>query len=80
MEIIYSAHALEKMKERKITKELIENSISNPDSRIDSRFGRLIIHKIIKDKLLRIVIKKEIDVFMVITAYYTRPERYGEET
>jgi len=43
---------------------------------LDGNFGRKIVHKLIKDKLLRIVYEKESDAYIVISAYYTHPERY----
>jgi len=77
MKIVYSEHAKEKIEERKISEKIIETAILRPDKILESRFERKIIHKIIGSKLLRVVVKEENDIFIVITAYYTKPERYG---
>jgi hypothetical protein len=53
-------------------------SLRNPDAIADSRSDGKIVHKLIRDKLLRIVYKSENDILEVITAYYTHPERYEE--
>ena len=79
MNIIYSNHANEKIVERKISKSMIENSLKNPDAVMDSRGGTKVAHKLINDKLLRIVYKAENKTCVVISAYYTHPERYEEK-
>ena len=79
MNIIYSNHANEKIRERKISKSTIENSLKNPDAVIDSRGETKVAHKLINDKLLRIVYKAEKKTCVVISAYYTHPERYMEK-
>ncbi|HMB45605.1 MAG TPA: DUF4258 domain-containing protein [Candidatus Methanoperedens sp.] len=78
MEIIYTNHAEEKLAERKISKREIEKSLKNPDAVLDGRDDVKIVHKLIRDKLLRIAYKSEKDFLLVITAYYTHPERYEE--
>ncbi len=79
MNIVYTNHAEEKIAERKISKTLIEKFLKNPDTILDSKFGRKIAHKFIRDKLLRIVYTKEDETYIVITVYYTQPERYKVE-
>ena len=79
MNIIYSNHANEKIAERKISKSTIENSLKNPDTVMDSRAGTRVAHKLINDKLLRIVYRAEKQTCIVISAYYTHPERYEEK-
>ncbi|MCG2735976.1 MAG: hypothetical protein L6282_06230 [Candidatus Methanoperedenaceae archaeon] len=46
---------------------------------MDSRGGTKVAHKLINDKLLRIVYKAEKKTCVVISAYYTHPERYEEK-
>lgn len=58
---------------------MIEKSLKNPDVVLGGEVGRKVAHKLIKDRLLRIVYTTENDTYVVITAYYTHPERYGEE-
>lgn len=79
MKLVYTSHAEEKITERKIPKKIIESAFRNPDVILDTRFRRKIVHKLIKDKLLRIIYTKEKDTYIVITAYYAEPERYGVE-
>ena len=57
MNIVYTIHA-EKIAERKISKKVIEKSLDNPDVILDSIFGRKIVHKLINDRLLRIICTK----------------------
>ena len=75
MEISYTDHAERQIAERKIPKELIEATLLEAGTAIEGRFGRKIAQKAIKDKLLRIVYSTENGAYIVITAYYTRPER-----
>ncbi len=79
MDIIYSNHAQEKTDERRISKRIIENAIRHPDAIINSRAGTRIAHKLIRDRLLRIVYRVEKERYVVITVYYAHPERYMEE-
>jgi len=76
MNVAYTRHAEEKIAERKILKALIEEALKKPDSVLDSVFGRKITHKLIRDKLLRIVYEDKGDAFVIITAYYAEPDRY----
>jgi hypothetical protein len=78
MNIIYSIHAQEKIAERKIPKKIIESSLQRPDTVVSGRGKTKVAHKLIKDRLLRIVYRIENEKFMVITVYCTHPERYGE--
>jgi len=64
------------MKERKLSRNLIENIIINPEKVIEGSFGRKIAQKIIGNKLLRVIYEQENNVYIIITAYYTKPERY----
>ncbi|MCD6246842.1 MAG: DUF4258 domain-containing protein [Candidatus Diapherotrites archaeon] len=79
MKIVYTFHAKEKMVERNISKKIVKNALKNPDTIIETRCGRLIAHKQIKGKLLRIVYNEENKVYLIITAYFTEPKRYGEK-
>ena len=73
---VYLKHARESIRERKITESVIEDAIFNPDETIPSKKGRKIAHKIIGNRLLRIIYKKHKKAYIVLTAYYTKPERY----
>lgn len=78
MKFIYTNHAKENLEERKIKKEVIENAILYCDNIIEGGKGRKIAHKIIGQKLLRVIYKEYKKAYIVITAYYTKPERYSK--
>lgn len=42
----------------------------------NSAFGKKIAHKLIRNKLLRIVYTQRSEKYVVITAYFTEPKRY----
>ena len=76
MKFEYTSHAEENIKERRLDKKLIENVVRNPDKVIIGKFGRKIAQRIIDNKLLRVVYEEKDDIYIIITAYYTYPERY----
>jgi transcriptional regulator NrdR family protein len=77
MEFDYTDHAEENIKERKLSKKVIEDVVKNPEKVIDSRFRRKIAQKAIAGKLLRVIYEQKDNVYIIVTAYYTKPERYG---
>lgn len=79
MQIIYTNHAEENILERKMSKKIVEDVIKNPEKVIDTRFGRKIAQRIIDNKLLRVIYDQVNNTYIVVTAYYTTPERYGED-
>lgn len=76
MDVVYTHHAEEKIEERKLSKAIIENALKNPDTVLESVSGKRIAHKLIRKKLLRIVYRTESEKYVIITAYFTEPERY----
>lgn len=76
MDIVYTRHAEEKIAERKISRAIIEHSLKNPDTVLEAAFGKQIAHKLIRNKLLRIVYTQRSEKYTVITAYFTEPKRY----
>lgn len=76
MEFIYTAHAEENMVERRLSKTLIESTVLNPEKVAVSRLGRVIAHRVIEGRLLRVVYEEKQSAYIIITAYYTYPERY----
>ncbi len=76
MKVVYTSHALESIKERGISKEIIEKSIEKPDEIIMGKKGRKIAHKVINGKLLRVIYEPKEKTYILVTAYYTKPERY----
>ncbi|MBI3623316.1 DUF4258 domain-containing protein [Candidatus Pacearchaeota archaeon] len=76
MKVIYTEYAKNTLKDRKIDKSLIESSLKSSDEIIKGRKNRNIAHKIIGSKLLRIVFEDNGKTYIIITAYYSKPQRY----
>ncbi|MBI2084643.1 MAG: DUF4258 domain-containing protein [Candidatus Aenigmarchaeota archaeon] len=76
MEFDYTDHAEENIKERKLSKKVIEDVIINPEKVIEGRFDRKIAQKIVGNKLLRVIYEQEDNIYEIVTAYYTKRERY----
>ncbi|MBI2042776.1 DUF4258 domain-containing protein [Candidatus Pacearchaeota archaeon] len=76
MKIIYTDYAEDTIKDRKFSKEIIEDALKNPDEIIKGKRNRKIAHKIIENKLLRVVFEEDAKTYIVITAYYAEPKRY----
>lgn len=77
MKITFIEHALERMKERRITKDEVINAISEPDHVGKGYGGREVSQKHIDGKLLRVIYERHGDEIVVITAYKTsKVERY----
>ena len=74
--INYTKHAREKLKERNIDKTNIKETIEYPDRSLNNINGTKIVHKIYDKKLLRVIYRDEENHYLVITAYYTKKERY----
>ena len=67
MKWIWTTHIERQLIERKIPKELVENAITHPDETVQGKEGRVIYHKMLTDKLLRVVTESD----KIITAYFT---------
>ncbi|MBI2583949.1 MAG: DUF4258 domain-containing protein [Candidatus Aenigmarchaeota archaeon] len=76
MKFDYTEHVEEIITERKLSKQIVEDIIKNPDKVIDSRLGRKIAQKVIGNKLLRVIYEEQSNAYIIITAYSTKPERY----
>ena len=76
MELRYTEHAEENIKERELDKAVIEDVIRDPDRVEHGKFNRKIAQKMVGVKLLRVIYEKEGNVYIIITAYYADPERY----
>jgi hypothetical protein len=63
----WTDHILLQLKERNLSKELIEDVLNNPDARIPGSRNRIIYQKLVLGKLLRIVTEGD----LLITAYLT---------
>lgn len=78
MDFLYTFHAEEKLLDRKFSKMTIEETVRNPGRLLSSRFGRKIAERIVNGKLLRVIYEKQDSLYIIITAYYTELNRYGE--
>ena len=63
----WTQHILLQLKERDISKDLIEDALKNPDSKTSGTGNRIIYQKLSSGKLLRIVTEGD----LLITAYIT---------
>ena len=68
-QIIFIQHAMDRLREREISTELVIEAIRNPD-RIDSENERKIARKLIDGKLLRVIYEEE-EAIVVVSAYRT---------
>lgn len=76
MNIIYTRYAKDTMGDRKISKELIENALINPDEIVDGKKNRKIAHKLLGTRLLRVIYEEDKKAYIVITCHHTNPARY----
>jgi len=76
MKIAYTDYAEDTIIDRKISKNIIEDALKNPGEIIKGKKGRKIAHKIIGNKLLRVVFEEDAKTYIVITIYYAEPKRY----
>ena len=63
----WTDHILLQLEERNISRQLIEDALKNPDSKICGAGSRIIYQKLASGKLLRIVTEGN----LLITAYIT---------
>ena len=76
MKIIYTIHALKRLRERKFSKNIIKECIENPLKIISEDNIKRVIKKL-NDKLLIVVYRIENGTFIIITAYTTsKVEKY----
>lgn len=63
----WTDHILLQLKERNLSKPLIEVALNDPDEKITGNRNRIIYHKLVSGKLLRVVTEGD----LLITAYVT---------
>lgn len=76
MQIVYTVYAQETLNERNISKEEVELALLVPLEVLAGKRGRSIAHRIVSNKLLRVVFETSDNTYIVITAYYTTISRY----
>ena len=72
MEVEFSTHALERIKQRKISKHRVIQTINTPTKILSSSYERSLCRKQFGSKILEVVIKNEATKIIIITAYYLR--------
>ena len=72
MLIEYIEHALLRIKQRRIPKRVIEETIQIPDSKVNTYQNRIAAIKKYGDKFLKVIYEKDKNKTLVITAYWTR--------
>ena len=76
MKIVYTSYAEESIADRKLDKSIIGQTLLKPDEIVEGKFNRFVAHKIVRNKLLRVVYEVEDKTYIVATAYYTDIKRY----
>jgi hypothetical protein len=74
--ITFHPYALYKMGRRRIAKATVEETMREPYSIAEAKFGRKIAQRIYSEYLLRVVFEEYGDHYLVITAYPARAQRY----
>jgi hypothetical protein len=71
MTIKYSAHAVDRMLQRKITTTQIERILNDPDGMIHQSKDKIIFYKILKERkdnaLAVVTVLRDVDTYEVIT-------------
>jgi hypothetical protein len=70
VKIVYTQHAKDRMLERGIKKEWIEEAIKNPDEIKKGRENKRIVVKAINKKKINVVYAVENESYIVITTYW----------
>ena len=72
----WTDHILLQLKERNLSKELIEDALKNPDHTLPGSKNRTVYHKLVSGKLLRVITEDD----LLITAYLTdKIGKYAKE-
>lgn len=69
--IIFTQHAILKLKHRYIPKELVIDAVKHPDQMMQSYRDRKIVYKKLKKIYLKVIFRKEKENIIVITQHLT---------
>ncbi len=76
MDWIQTPHSKKQLAKRKVPESLLKTTLNNPDEIVQGNKGRIVYHKIIDNKLLRVVTNGN----TIITAYFTsKIKKYTKE-
>jgi hypothetical protein len=64
---VWSSHLISRMSKRKISRELIEKAVNEPDEIVTELMNRKVYQKVIENKLIRVVTEEN----KLITVYIT---------
>lgn len=76
--IVFSQHASNQLKQRKIAKKSVKYTIKSPEDKIKSFRGRELRQKVFGDKILEVVIYEGEEIIDVITQYFLEEEETDE--
>jgi len=76
--IVFTRHALERMKQRNIIKEEVLVTIRGPRNKQDG-LGHLVAQRKVDTRLLRVFYVERDEPLIVITAYKTNKNKYKNE-
>ena len=74
--IIFHPYALYKMEKRGISSGKVSETLTQPYSIVDGKFGRKIAQRIYGSYILRVIFENSPEHILVITTYPARAERY----
>lgn len=72
MSIVFSDHAKDQLRRRKISQKLVIGSINKPDEIASSFKDRKLRRKMIGGKILEVVTRTEGNKITIVTAYFLR--------
>lgn len=76
--IIFTSHALSKLKQRGIPKFLVKRTLKSPDYITSSYSGRMIAYKKFDNLYLKVVYKIEEDNIIVITQHWEEKSKLNK--
>jgi len=71
MKVIFTPHALDRMKKRGIVEKMVLETLKNSEKVVEGYKDRKVAQKMFDDKLLRVIYEEKEDGLEVITAYLT---------
>lgn len=68
-EIRYLGHAVQKLKERKVTRVQVSEILANPDQVLPARLGRKRAIKLLEGRVIHVIYEEYVDHLLVVTVY-----------
>lgn len=73
--IIFSQHSLLKLKQRKISKEVVKRTLNSPDYKLPSYSGRMVAYKKFDNLYLKVIYRIEKGDIIVITQHWEKKSK-----